>query len=166
MNQADFEKKLKAEGYDEMVDRRMEANHFNPEHAHEFDACVLVVDGEMTIARNGTPQVFRAGDTCSMDAGTPHTRDDAAPAGDCAYPRRAALCAKGGQLTSTAGAPAREPASSCGGIGVGQKYGPVSMRDSRSRYKSCILSHMACETGRSVRQICAKGRCERACANE
>ena len=45
MNQADFEKKLKAEGYGEMVDRQMEANHFNPEHAHEFDACVLVVDG-------------------------------------------------------------------------------------------------------------------------
>jgi len=73
MNQADFEKKLKQEGYAEMVDRRMEANHFNPEHAHEFDACVLVVEGEITIARNGKPEVFRAGDMCSMAAGTPHT---------------------------------------------------------------------------------------------
>jgi quercetin dioxygenase-like cupin family protein len=73
MNRADFEAKLKAEGYGEMVDRQMEADHFNPEHAHEFDACVLVVDGEMTITRGGTPQVFRAGDTCSLSAGTPHT---------------------------------------------------------------------------------------------
>ena len=55
MNRADFEKKLQAEGYAEMVDREMEAGHFNPEHAHEFDACVLVVDGEMTIARDGKP---------------------------------------------------------------------------------------------------------------
>jgi len=73
MNQADFEKKLQAEGYGEMVDRRMEANHFNPEHSHEFDACVLVVDGEMTIARHGKPETLRAGDLCTMAAGTPHT---------------------------------------------------------------------------------------------
>ena len=58
MNRVDFEKKLQAEGYGEMVDRQMEADHFNPEHAHEFDACVLVVDGEMTIARDGKPETF------------------------------------------------------------------------------------------------------------
>jgi quercetin dioxygenase-like cupin family protein len=80
MNQADFERKCQTDGYGEIVDRRMEADHFNPEHAHEFDACVLVVDGEMTITRNGTPQVFRAGDMCSMDAGTPHT-EKCGPAG-------------------------------------------------------------------------------------
>ena len=71
MNQADFEKKLQAEGYGEMVDRTMEANHFNPEHAHDFDACVFVVEGEITIARRGRPDTFRAGDVCSMAAGTP-----------------------------------------------------------------------------------------------
>ncbi len=73
MNRADFEKKLQAEGYGEMVDRAMEAHHFNPEHAHEFDACVLVVDGEMTITRHGKPETLRAGDLCSMAAGTVHT---------------------------------------------------------------------------------------------
>jgi quercetin dioxygenase-like cupin family protein len=73
MNRADFEKKLQAEGYAEMVDREMEAGHFNPEHAHEFDACVLVVDGEMTIARDGKPEIFRVGDMCTMAAGTLHT---------------------------------------------------------------------------------------------
>ena len=80
MNQADFEKKLAAEGYGEMVDREMEANHFNAEHAHEFDAYVLVVDGEMTIARNGKPEIFRAGDMCAMPAGTLHT-EQCGPAG-------------------------------------------------------------------------------------
>ena len=73
MNRVDFEKKLQAEGYAEMVDREMEAGRFNPEHAHEFDACVLVVDGEMTISRAGEAQLFRAGDMCTMPAGTVHT---------------------------------------------------------------------------------------------
>jgi quercetin dioxygenase-like cupin family protein len=80
MNRADFEKKLAAEGYAEMVDRQMEAEHFNAEHAHEFDACVLVVDGEMTIARDGKPEIFRAGDMCTMAAGTVHT-EKCGPAG-------------------------------------------------------------------------------------
>ena len=80
MNRADFEKKLQVEGYAEMVDRQMAANHFNSEHAHEFDACVLVVDGEMTIARNGKPETLRAGDMCTMAAGTMHT-EQCGPAG-------------------------------------------------------------------------------------
>jgi quercetin dioxygenase-like cupin family protein len=79
MNRADFETKLKAEGY-ELVDRQMEANHFNAEHAHEFDAHVLVVDGEMTITRHGKAEIFRPGDMCSMPAGTLHS-EQCGPAG-------------------------------------------------------------------------------------
>jgi quercetin dioxygenase-like cupin family protein len=94
MNQADFEKKLTAEGYGEMVDREMEANHFNPEHVHEFDAHVLIIDGEMTITRHGKPETFRAGDTCSLAAGTLHT-EQCGPAGarylaGRRYPQKAA----------------------------------------------------------------------------
>ena len=80
MNQADFANKLSAEGYGETVDRQMAADHFNPEHAHEFDACGLVVEGEMTIARNGKPETLRAGDLCTMPAGTLHT-EKSGPAG-------------------------------------------------------------------------------------
>ena len=40
---------------------------------HEFDALLLVIDGEMTIACDGKPQTFRAGEICSVPAGTPHT---------------------------------------------------------------------------------------------
>ena len=80
MNRAEFERKLQTEGYGEMVDREMEAGHFNAEHAHEFDACVFVVEGEITIARNGKPEVFRAGDMCTMAAGTLHT-EQCGPAG-------------------------------------------------------------------------------------
>jgi quercetin dioxygenase-like cupin family protein len=80
MNQAEFEKKCAAEGYGEMVDRHMDAGQFNPEHAHDFDACVLVVEGEMTITRHGKPETFRAGDMCALAAGTPHT-EKCGPAG-------------------------------------------------------------------------------------
>lgn len=78
MNQADFERQCQAEGYGEIVDRTMEANRFNPEHAHEFDACVLVVDGEMTITRDGKAEIFRPGDICTLAAGTPHTEKSGA----------------------------------------------------------------------------------------
>jgi quercetin dioxygenase-like cupin family protein len=73
MNQASFEVTLRAEGFTEFFDRRREASETSPEHSHEFDARLLVLDGEMTIACNGTPQTFRAGDVCSVPAGTPHT---------------------------------------------------------------------------------------------
>jgi quercetin dioxygenase-like cupin family protein len=73
MNQTDFEKKCAAEGYAEIVDRTMESNKFNGEHVHEFDACVMLIEGEMTIARNGKTETFRAGDVCTLAAGTPHT---------------------------------------------------------------------------------------------
>ena len=73
MNRADFEKRCASEGYAEIVDRVMEPNKFNGEHSHEFDACVMVVEGEMTITRHGKPETFRAGDVCTLAAGTPHT---------------------------------------------------------------------------------------------
>lgn len=73
MNRTEFEKKCAAEGYGEIVDRQMDPDHFNAEHAHEFDAHVFIVDGEMTITRHGTADTFRAGDVCSLAAGTPHT---------------------------------------------------------------------------------------------
>lgn len=73
MNQADFERKIKTEGYGEMVDRRMEPDTVNGDHAHEFDACVMVVEGEMTITRNGAPTTLRVGDLCELKAGTTHS---------------------------------------------------------------------------------------------
>ncbi len=72
MNQADFESQLRAEGYSELIDRRMAANALNPDHAHEFDARVLVLEGEMTIVCDGVEHTYRAGDACAMAAGTRH----------------------------------------------------------------------------------------------
>ncbi len=72
MNRAEFEAELQAQGYAEVVDRRMAPDALNPEHAHEFDARLLVLEGEMAIARDGTERVYRAGDSFAMDAGCRH----------------------------------------------------------------------------------------------
>lgn len=53
MDRKEFEAELQAEGYRETTMRDMPANHENPEHAHPFDARLLILDGEMTIACAG-----------------------------------------------------------------------------------------------------------------
>jgi quercetin dioxygenase-like cupin family protein len=67
-----FESELREQGYGEVVDRRMEANAVNPDHAHEFDARLLVLEGAMTITAEGDKRTYRAGDTFSMSAGCRH----------------------------------------------------------------------------------------------
>jgi cupin domain len=52
----------------------MEPNSFSPEHVHEFDARVLILEGEMTIISNGAEQTYRAGDTFAMNAGRWHAQ--------------------------------------------------------------------------------------------
>lgn len=73
MERTKFETELSEQGYADIVDRRMEANALNPEHAHEFDARLLVLDGAMTITAEGTEHTYRAGDTFSMSAGRRHS---------------------------------------------------------------------------------------------
>ena len=72
MDRAEFETELRAQGYGEIVDRRMEANAVNPEHAHEFDARVFVLEGEITITCEGEGRTYRIGDTCAIAAGRRH----------------------------------------------------------------------------------------------
>jgi len=73
MNRTEFENECQGQGYREVVDRRMDANTINPEHSHEFDARLLVLEGEMTITSNGSERLYRAGDTFAMTAGCRHT---------------------------------------------------------------------------------------------
>jgi len=73
MDRTAFENEVKTQGYGELVDRRMDPNHTNPEHAHEFDARVLVLEGAITIGRADDTHTFRAGEFCEIAAGTLHT---------------------------------------------------------------------------------------------
>ena len=79
MDRATFESELKRDGY-EIVMREMAAEYLNPEHAHEFDARVMVVAGEMTITSLGASTVFRAGDVCVIPHGQRHA-EQAGPRG-------------------------------------------------------------------------------------
>jgi quercetin dioxygenase-like cupin family protein len=80
MDRADFEAELHAQGYQQIVDRRMEPGTVNPEHAHEFDAQLLILEGEMTVSCDGAERTHRAGDTFAMTAGRRHT-ERCGPAG-------------------------------------------------------------------------------------
>ena len=73
MNRAEFETELRGQGYREIVDRRMEANAVNPEHTHEFDARLFILEGEITITCEGEERTYRTGDTCAIAAGRRHT---------------------------------------------------------------------------------------------
>src|SRR5438105_14765058 len=61
MNQTEFETELGEQGYSEVIDRRMRANSLNPEHAHDFDARLPVLDVGMTIISGAPERVWRAG---------------------------------------------------------------------------------------------------------
>jgi quercetin dioxygenase-like cupin family protein len=68
-----FETELREQGYAEVVDRRMEPDALNPEHDHEFDARLLILEGAVTIAAEGTEKTYRAGDTFTMSSGRRHS---------------------------------------------------------------------------------------------
>ena len=72
MDRTRFETELAANGYTEIVDRRMAANAVNREHQHEFDARLLILEGAMTIASEGGERTYRAGETFAMAAGCRH----------------------------------------------------------------------------------------------
>jgi quercetin dioxygenase-like cupin family protein len=74
MNQSEFEADLKREGY-EVVYGGMQAGHTNPDHAHPWQARVMVIGGEITITRNGKAETFGAGDSCAVAAGEMHAED-------------------------------------------------------------------------------------------
>ena len=71
MDRTAFEAALQRDGY-EIVNRTMEPNATNPEHAHDFDARVMIVAGEMTLAIGGSRRVYHPGETFEIAHGHHH----------------------------------------------------------------------------------------------
>jgi quercetin dioxygenase-like cupin family protein len=71
MNQSEFEADLRREGY-QVFYGGLSADHVNPDHAHDWDARVMVIGGEITLTRGGKAQTFHAGDSCAVAAGEVH----------------------------------------------------------------------------------------------
>lgn len=73
MDRDAFEAALSRDGY-QIVTNTMEPNKVNAEHAHSFDARLLVVAGAMTIARDGHPtRTYAVGETFEMPHGCRHS---------------------------------------------------------------------------------------------
>ncbi|MEQ8230458.1 MAG: cupin [Gammaproteobacteria bacterium] len=73
MHEPAFRARLAEQGYDgpELVERT--ANTHNPEHAHDFDVALLVLDGELCVSTAAGITTCRAGDTFELAGGIPHT---------------------------------------------------------------------------------------------
>ena len=71
MNQREFEAELRREGY-QVFYGGLKAGEMNAEHAHDWDARVMVIGGEITLTRAGKAETFRVGDSCAVSAGEMH----------------------------------------------------------------------------------------------
>jgi quercetin dioxygenase-like cupin family protein len=71
VNQKDFEADLRREGY-QIFYGGMGAGQVNADHTHDWDACVMVIGGEITMTRGGKAQTFQVGDRCAVAAGEVH----------------------------------------------------------------------------------------------
>ena len=72
MDRTAFESELQHDGY-QVVVNTMQPGAINPEHAHDFDARLMVVAGEMTIVVGDQRNTYRIGDTFSMTHGCRHS---------------------------------------------------------------------------------------------
>jgi hypothetical protein len=57
MNQREFEADLRRQGY-EVFYGGLQAGMVNPDHAHDWDARVMVIGGEITLTRAGKAETF------------------------------------------------------------------------------------------------------------
>jgi uncharacterized cupin superfamily protein len=71
MNQSGFEAELRRQGY-QVFYGGLQAGIVNPDHAHDWDARVMVIGGEITLTRGGKAETFRVGDSCAVAAGEVH----------------------------------------------------------------------------------------------
>ena len=80
MTHSEFEARLKAEGFPEILTNGLPPNRHNPEHSHPFDVLALVLEGAITLTVAGQARTYGVGDEYSMKAGCPHI-EDVGPAG-------------------------------------------------------------------------------------
>lgn len=72
MDISTFKSRLAALGCADPYTVDWQPGHASPEHAHEFDAYGLVLEGAFTLETPEGPRRVPAGDTFELKAGTPH----------------------------------------------------------------------------------------------
>ena len=68
-----FNEQLKAEGYDEVLTRIFPAHATLAPHTHPFGAKVLVLEGQITLGRNGVLTTYGPGSIYAVDIGCAHS---------------------------------------------------------------------------------------------
>ena len=63
---------LRREGF-EVIHGGQKADFVEEMHAHDFDARIMVLGGEITIGRDGKIETFKAGDCCEIPETCQHT---------------------------------------------------------------------------------------------
>lgn len=72
MNFETFKQEKLAEGFDEVLERRWEANFENEVHTHPFDTSALMVQGEYWLYIGDNVRHLRAGDRFQLARDVPH----------------------------------------------------------------------------------------------
>ena len=72
MDSATFERQLAADGYTEIETKTVTPRPANGDHAHHFAARGLVLEGAFTVAVEGVPRCYRAGEVFQVAEGTIH----------------------------------------------------------------------------------------------
>ena len=67
-----FESDLRREGFD-VLNGGQQPGFVEELHAHDFDARIMVLSGEITLIRDNNTTIFRAGDCCEIPMGCQHS---------------------------------------------------------------------------------------------
>ncbi len=73
MNETEFRQMLAEQGFENVVTVEREPDGALDTHSHPFEACALVVAGDITIVAEGKTWHCGPGDTFRLAADTPHT---------------------------------------------------------------------------------------------
>ena len=76
MNESEFEAKLRADGYTEITNERLEPRPGKGHHDHHFAIRGLVLDGTFTVNQNGQSTTYTAGQIFDVADGYPHDEFD------------------------------------------------------------------------------------------
>lgn len=72
MQRAEFEAALRSQGFNEIIEKTAQPNFEAKPHTHPFDVRILVLEGQMTVVKQGVPHVSNPGEVFEMDAHCEH----------------------------------------------------------------------------------------------
>lgn len=75
MDTAEFETRLKADGYTEIETKTVAPRPANDAHGHSYAVRGLVLDGIFTVVRDGAATSYRAGDVFAVPADCVHSEE-------------------------------------------------------------------------------------------